>query len=91
MFSLLVHVCARQPVPAGYVGRSWTCLPAAFRSHFAPSIGPPAAGSRLGVVGAMSAANESGNFAQAIGWTVMAAVVLVRPRGLLGRLEVERV
>lgn len=48
-------------------------------------------GLALGVVEAMAVGYVSGNFAQAIGWTVMAAVVLVRPRGLLGRVEVERV
>jgi hypothetical protein len=39
----------------------------------------------------MSVGYVSGNFAQAIGWTVMAAVVLVRPCGLPGTVEVERV
>jgi branched-chain amino acid transport system permease protein len=48
-------------------------------------------GLALGVVEAMAAGYVSGNFSEAIGWSVMALIVLVRPRGLLGRVEVERV
>lgn len=45
----------------------------------------------LGVVEALAVGYVSGNFSQALAWGAMAAVVLIRPRGLLGRQVVERV
>jgi branched-chain amino acid transport system permease protein len=48
-------------------------------------------GLALGVVEALAVGYVSGNFAQALAWVAMAAVVLIRPRGILGRKEVERV
>jgi hypothetical protein len=45
-------------------------------------------GLALGVIEAISVGYVSGNFTQDIAWT---ALVLARPRGLFGRMEVERV
>jgi len=45
----------------------------------------------LGVVESLSVGYVSGDFSQALAWLAMAVVVLIRPRGLLGRKEVERV
>lgn len=53
--------------------------------------GAVAGGLSLGVIEALSVGYISGNFSQALAWLVMALVVLFRPRGLFGRLEVARV
>jgi len=48
-------------------------------------------GLALGIIESLSVGYVSGNFAQALAWTAMAAIALLRPRGLLGRQQVERV
>jgi branched-chain amino acid transport system permease protein len=45
----------------------------------------------LGVAEAMLVGYGSANFAEALAWLAMAAIAFARPRGLLGRQEVERV
>jgi branched-chain amino acid transport system permease protein len=48
-------------------------------------------GIALGLVESLSVGYVSGTFAQALAWTAMAAIALLRPRGILGRREIERV
>lgn len=48
-------------------------------------------GLALGVVEAIAVGYVTGAFAQALAWTAMALVVLIRPRGFLGRVETQRV
>jgi branched-chain amino acid transport system permease protein len=45
----------------------------------------------LGIVESLAVGYVSGNFAQALAWLAMAVLVIVRPRGILGRAQVERV
>ncbi len=45
----------------------------------------------LGVIESLAVGYVSGNFAQALAWAAMAVLVLLRPRGILGRAQVERV
>ena len=48
-------------------------------------------GLTLGLVESLAIGYVSGNFAQALGWVAMALMVMVRPQGFLGRVEVQRV
>jgi branched-chain amino acid transport system permease protein len=48
-------------------------------------------GLTLGLVESLAIGYISGGFAQALGWTAMAIMVLVRPQGILGRSEIQRV
>jgi branched-chain amino acid transport system permease protein len=45
----------------------------------------------LGIAESMLVGYGSANFAEALAWLAMAAIAFARPRGLLGRQEVERV
>ena len=48
-------------------------------------------GLSLGIIESLSVGYVSGSFSQALAWTAMAAICLLRPRGILGRRQVERV
>jgi len=48
-------------------------------------------GLALGLASSLAVGYVSGDFAEALAWAAMAGIVLLRPRGLLGRSAVERV